>query len=201
MMPLFPGSPAPSQAQSITRRNNSGSGLPSCPGVSSRSNYHSLPVCTGLDAPPVGALICTARGCLVAGASSLSCALPASGCPRGSAGLWAVSPGTLGSGAWPLELCSRGRAAPSSLSRCLSCSRGCLRASSSPFQPRAHSVWHGLPRGAPPLLVTPEPGGSTAPSGILPEFPVSTFPSGKIFKVPASPRLGFSVLEALATQP
>ena len=49
---LFPGGPAPPQAQGDTRRdNNTGLGQLSSSGVSSRSNYRSLPVRTGLDAP------------------------------------------------------------------------------------------------------------------------------------------------------
>ena len=53
------------------------------------------------------------------------------------------------------------------------------------------------------LLATLGTWGPTAPPGILPEFPPSTFPSRKnpvrIFKVPASPGLGFRVLEAPTT--
>ena len=52
--PLVPGSSAQSQAQGDTRRNNSDSGKLSSPGVSSSSNYHSLPVHRGLDAPGEG---------------------------------------------------------------------------------------------------------------------------------------------------
>ena len=53
--PLFPGSPAPSQAQGDTRRNNpTGGGQASSSGVSSCSNYSSLPVHTGLGAPRAG---------------------------------------------------------------------------------------------------------------------------------------------------
>ena len=76
----------PSQAQGDTRRNNnSGGSQPSSPRVSSHSNYRSLPVRTGLDAPRVsGVLISTGQGCPVAGASLLSCALLASACPRGA---------------------------------------------------------------------------------------------------------------------
>ena len=71
--PLFPGGPRPSQSQGDTRRNNhtGGGQLPS-PRVSSCSNYRSLPVCTGLDAPGLGVLICSwgtrqqeHSGCLV----------------------------------------------------------------------------------------------------------------------------------------
>ena len=40
-----------------------------------------------------GVLICTAWGCLEAGESLLSCALPASACPGGSTGSWPVSTG------------------------------------------------------------------------------------------------------------
>ena len=49
---LFPGGPAPSQAQSDTRRNNNTGGSQlSSSGVSSPSNYPQLPVHTGLGAP------------------------------------------------------------------------------------------------------------------------------------------------------
>ena len=90
----IPWWPRPSQAQGdTTRNNNTGSGQVSSSVASSQINYHSLPVHTGLDAPgATGVLICIARGRPVAGASSLSCALPASACPRGRAGSWAVSP-------------------------------------------------------------------------------------------------------------
>ena len=54
MKPLFPGGPALSQAQNETRRNNTDGSLLSRPGVSFHSNYHSLPVRRGLDAPGVG---------------------------------------------------------------------------------------------------------------------------------------------------
>ena len=46
--------PRPSQAQGDTRRNNSGISQVSSSGVSSHSNYRSLPVHTFLDAPGVG---------------------------------------------------------------------------------------------------------------------------------------------------
>ena len=98
---LFPGSPAPSQTQGDTSRDNHTSrGQLSSFGVSSHSNYGSLPVCTGLGAPCTGALICTAWGCPEAGDSSLSCVLPTSVCPGAIAGCWAVSLGTLGSEAY-----------------------------------------------------------------------------------------------------
>ena len=52
---LFPGGPAPFQAQGDTRRNNStGCGHLSSSVVSSHSIYHTLPVHTGLDAPGAG---------------------------------------------------------------------------------------------------------------------------------------------------
>ena len=76
-----PWQPCLAQAYDETRRNNTtGGGHLSSSGVSSCSNYRSLPVHTGLDAQ----LICTARGCPTAGESSLSCALLASACPGGT---------------------------------------------------------------------------------------------------------------------
>ena len=96
-----PWAPRPSQAQGDTRRNNKTVlSQPSSPGVSSCSNYHSLPVCIGLDSPGMGGAGLHSSGSPVAEASSLSCALPASVCPPGSAGSWSVSPGALGSGAF-----------------------------------------------------------------------------------------------------
>ena len=50
--PLLAGSPAQSQAQGdIRRKNNSGGGQLSSPGVSSSSKYHCLPVRRSLDTP------------------------------------------------------------------------------------------------------------------------------------------------------
>ena len=65
MSPLFPGAPSPPQTQGDTRRNTTtGGGQVPSPGVSSPSNYRSLPVHTGLGAPGSvrRALTCTARG-------------------------------------------------------------------------------------------------------------------------------------------
>ena len=98
---FVPWQPRLSQAQGETRRkNNTGSGQVSSPGVRSCSNYRCLPVRRGLDTPGagVGALICTTQGCPVARESSLFCALPTSACPRGFAGLWALS--ARGPGIW-----------------------------------------------------------------------------------------------------
>ena len=61
----------------------------------------------GLDAPGAGPLICSPRGRLAAGVSLLSWALPASACPGGSAGSWAVFPAPCALGPVLLELCSR----------------------------------------------------------------------------------------------
>ena len=55
-------------------------------------------------------------------------------------------------------------------------------------------VWPALPWGAPPLLVTPGTWGLHCPPGILPEFSVSAFPSGKIGKVTASGKGGVAFL-------
>ena len=72
-----------------------------------------------------------------------------------------------------------------------------------PLQPFTSSACRvqRSPLGAPALLVTLEPEGSTAPPGILPEFRASVFPSENIGKVPASLGVGSPVLEALTTWP
>ena len=144
MRPLLPGGPTLSQPQGDIRRNNSGGGQLSSPGVSSCSNYHSIPVHRGLDGPGArGALICTAPGHSVAGASSQSCVLPASACPRGS-----PDPGLCSLVSWApglalLESRSPGCAAPSAWSCCLShglgCSWGPTRRALQPF--RELSLW------------------------------------------------------------
>ena len=124
--PLLPEGPAQSYAQGDTRRNNSGRGQLSSPRVSSRSNYHSLPVCRGLDAAGAGGTDLHSSCHPATGASLLSCVLLASACPKGSTGSWAVSPGTLGSGAYAPGIMLPDCIAPSAWShrgsRCLSCS-------------------------------------------------------------------------------
>ena len=107
--------PRPSQAQGDTRRNTTtGSGQVSSPGVSSCSNYRSLPVSTYLDAPGAGgALICTARGHPAPGASSLSCVLPTLPVPGGMQDPGLCPPVPWDSGPVPLESQSWGCAAPS----------------------------------------------------------------------------------------
>ena len=75
--------PAQSQVQGNTRRNNSGSGQLSSPGVSSHSNYHSSLSAGAWMLQGRGSPICTARGYPVAGVSLRSWALPASACPGG----------------------------------------------------------------------------------------------------------------------
>ena len=104
----------------------------SCPGVSSRSNYRSFPVRRGLDAPGVGAPICTAQGRPAAGASSLSCALLASTCPRGSAGSGCVPrcPGLRGLHCWN---CAPRAAQPPPRSRRLSYSQSPAGQALQPF--------------------------------------------------------------------
>ena len=57
-------------------------------------------------------MICTAWGRLAAGVSLLPCVLPASACPEGSSGSWAVSPGTLGSGTCAAGIALRGPRSP-----------------------------------------------------------------------------------------
>ena len=110
-------------------------------------------------------------GCLVAGASWLPCVLPTSACPRGSTTSWAVSPAP-----W-----APGPARPKLLLGLLQPLRELSR------------VQRALPRGAPPLLVTQEPGGIPAPPGILPKLPASACPSRKVGKVPVFPCLGSPV--------
>ena len=93
-----------------------------------------------------GAPICTARGHPVAGASSLPCVLPASACPVGSAGSWAVSPSALRSRACAAGIALPGRAAPSAWSRCLSHRGSCSRGA----QPPPRRAAAGAPAWAPP---------------------------------------------------
>ena len=100
MRPLFLGSPNPSQAQRDSRRdNNTGRGQVSISGVSSRSNYQDLPVCTGLYALAAGGADLHSSGApggwRVLGVVCPPC-LHLSGV---RAGLLAVSSGALGSGA------------------------------------------------------------------------------------------------------
>ena len=96
---LLPGGPAQSQAQGDTRRNNTGGGQLSSPGVSSCSSYRSSQSAGAWMLWGVGALICIAQGRPVAGASLLSCVLLASGvvpdlglCPPAP---WALGPALL----------------------------------------------------------------------------------------------------------
>ena len=148
-----------------------------------------------------GELICIAWGRSVAGVPLLSCVLPDSASPKGSAGSWAVSPGALGSGACTtgivlLELCSPLRA--ELLSELLPGPAGHMRGMHwSLLGSLARGVWHALPWGTLPLLVTSGTSGLHCPSWDPVRVPVSTFLSGKIGKVPASLGLGFPVLEAL----
>ena len=104
--------PAESLVKSDSRRNNSGGGQVSSPGVSSRSNYHS--------SQSEGAWVLHRRAAPRAGASLLPCVLSASACPGGSARSWAASPGALGSGACAAGITLLGHAAPSKRSRRLS---------------------------------------------------------------------------------
>ena len=187
MRALSPGGPTPSQAHGDTRRNNStgGSQLPSL-GVSSHSNYHSLPVHTGLDALGVGALT-TAWGpqqqerphCPGPSRLHLSwgkCRIPA------------VSPGILDPGPAPLESCSRGcgsqrqqGTAPSTRSPHLT-HRLLPEAppgSSSPLLRSAHGVWGALPGRTSSIS---DPGNLEAPLPLLRSCPsslLSAFPSRK----------------------
>ena len=78
--------PAESQVQGDTRRNNNYGGQLSNSGVSFHSNYRSSQSTGAWMLGGMGPPICTAWGCQAAGASLLSCVLPASVCPGGSAG-------------------------------------------------------------------------------------------------------------------
>ena len=149
-----------------------------------------------------GAPIWTARGLLAAGASWLSCVLPASACPNRSTGSWAVSPCALCPGVCaagitllglhspvhtePLPELLSGPYSPLLGELPLSCSGGPpghgLQPFTALFRAQPLSVWCTLSWGAVHLLMTPEPGCSTALPGILPKVHVSTFLSGKIGK-------------------
>ena len=207
MRPLFPGSPAPSQAQGDTRRDTTGGGQLSSSGVSSHNNYNSLPVRTGLDALDARVLTCTALGALMARVFSLTCALPAFACPWGSAGSWTVSPSSLGSGA-----CAAGIMLPGSqllkaagCSACLT-SRLLLEALLGMLQPFTELGPQSVAHSPPGRTSVSDSGRMEAPLALLqfcPSSLLSTFLSGKnlaqIFKVPASPGLGFPILEAFTT--
>ena len=134
-----------------------------------------LSVCRGLDAPGAGPLICSARGHLVVGVSLLSCALPASACPGGSARSWAVSPAPCAPGSALLESCSwlgsplhaeplpeppvscsQGLAPPSLWSLCSSCPLAAPGPPRCPLQ-TFRELSRGVacsPRGVGPLLVS-----------------------------------------------
>ena len=152
-----------------------------------------------------GELICITWGRSVAGVSLLSCVLPASACPKGSAGSWAVSPSALGSrartaGIVLLELRSPLRV--ELLSELLPGLAGHTWGMRwSLLGSLSRGVWHALPWGTLPLLVTSGTSGLHCPSWDPVRVPASTFLSGKIGKVPASLALGFPVLEALTARP
>ena len=97
--PLFPCRPAPSQAQGDTRRNNTSGGQLSSPEVSSRSNYRSLPVSTGLDALGVGGADLHSFGSPVAGESCCPVPSPPPPVSGGVKDLGLCLLGTLGPGA------------------------------------------------------------------------------------------------------
>ena len=157
-----------------------------------------------------GALICTAWGCPAAGESLLSCALPTSSCPGGSALSWAVSPGALGFG-----VCAAGIVLPG-LRLLKAAGHSPLRSEPLPDLPasplgRTRHALQSFPRsilGCGTLYLggtssVSDSGRLEAPLPLLwfcPSSLLSTFPSWKnpvwIFKVPASPGLGFPVPEA-----
>ena len=115
LRPQFPGCPALFQAQGDTARNNPTVGVQlSSPGVRSHSNYCSFQSALAWMFPGAGALTCTAWGLLAPGASSLSCALPASASPKGEHRILCCVP-------WcPGTHCLCCHAAPSTQSLCLS---------------------------------------------------------------------------------
>ena len=210
MRPLFPGGPAPFHAQDDTRRENTGRGQLSSPGVSAHSNYRSLPVCSALDAP--GGRGCTAWGHRATGVSLLSCALPASVFPGGT-----QDPGLCPPGPWDprpvlLELRSRGGGprrqqgtAPSIQSCCLSFSRGPTGRTPALYQAQ-YEVCGALSPGH--TSSVSDLGNLEAPLPLLrfcPSSLLNAFPSGKnlvrIFKVLASPGLGFPVWRLLLPGP
>ena len=137
--------PAESLVKSDSRRNNSGGGQVSSPGVSSRSNYHS--------SQSEGAWVLHRRAAPRAGASLLPCVLSASACLRGECqilGCFPWCPGIWGLCRWnhapgpcsPLEA----EPPPEPL---LAPPGACC----SPLGSSAHSMWRPLPWGAVPLLV------------------------------------------------
>ena len=203
--PVFPGSPA-SPRHSDTRRDNpTGGSQLSSPGVSSRSNYHSLPVCNGLGAPgAAGGADLHSLGGPAAGVSSRSCVLPASACPGRAQDPGLCPPALWDLGPALLESCSRGRgsrrqqgAAPSAQSPRLTpgFSPRPRRRALQPFT-ELHLQCGALSPGVPPLLVTQAPDGPTAPPVVLPEFPAEHLSlreeSGVDFESSCFPRAGLS---------
>ena len=104
---------------------------------------------------------------------------------------------------WPPSLClSQGEheilgCVPSALGSGAYTAQAAPGALLQPLRELGGGVRRALPRGAPPLLVTQEPGGIPAPPRILPELPASACPSRTVGKVPAFPGLGSPVLGAL----
>ena len=152
--------PALSQAQGDTRRNShTGGGQLSSPGVISSSNYHSLPVCTGLDAPGVGGADLHSLG--VPGDRSILTVL---GSPclclfrgeRRILGCVPQRPGLQGLRCWnraPWAAApegSRAQPPPRSPSLTYRLLPRPHRVSSSPLPRWAHSLWCALPRDALP---------------------------------------------------
>ena len=111
--PLLPGSTAQSQVQGDTRRkNNSCSGQLSSSGVSSSSNYRSLPVRRGLDAPGAEGADLHSSGPPCSRSFLAALCLRASACPAGSAGSCCVPWGPVLQGLHHWN-CTPGRAASS----------------------------------------------------------------------------------------
>ena len=158
--------PCLSQAHGeIRRNNNTGGSQVSSSGVSSRLVTNTVSQSSlDLDAPGLaGVLICTAWGRPAAGEFWLSCALPASTCPSGSAGSWAL----FDPAPWVPEPCAGGivllgcgrqqgsdtsvwRPPPARMAS-PTCPVGCTL---QPFEIGPQFVAH-FPLGALPILVTP----------------------------------------------
>ena len=197
---MLPGGSAPSLTQGyIVRKNNTFGSHLSSPRVSFLSTSFNSQSAGAwmLRAPGVGPPTFTVQRCLAARASWLSYVLLASAFPKGK---------DLGCVPWLLGLrdlhpWNRSPGVAQTPPR-----QAAVQATTWD-SPGAHWVRAPALYGArstvcgvlsPLFCQCPrEPGGSTAPPGILPQFPVSTFPSGKIGKLPDSPGLGFPFLEAI----
>ena len=87
--------------------------------VASYPAQESAPAVTAIAPSPQGPRCSGGRRCQsaqlgrpVAGACSLTCALPTSACPEGTTGSWAVSPSALGTGACNAGIALLGQYSP-----------------------------------------------------------------------------------------